>query len=119
MRGVPGQTGKFKEEADAHDICRAGVGGVRVRGFKNPLKSEHFPGFTPPPPPLAQPILVETLLLHSRANCHKLSMPLCQHGDLAGGVHMLTSKPGKVRFWWSVPSMLPRGGFQTNSIKRQ
>lgn len=30
MRGELEQTGKFKEETDAHDISRAEVGGVRV-----------------------------------------------------------------------------------------
>lgn len=54
MRGELEQTGQFKEETDAHDISRAEVGGVRVPGVPNPLKSEHFVGFTPypqhPPP---------------------------------------------------------------------
>lgn len=29
---MPGQTGQFKEEPDAHDLSRAEVGRVRVQG---------------------------------------------------------------------------------------
>lgn len=47
MRGVPGQTGQFKE-SKAHVVSRAEVSEVRLRGSQNPLESEHFTAFTHP-----------------------------------------------------------------------
>lgn len=40
-------------------------------------------------------------------------------GCLVGGVYMLTSQLARVRFWWSVPSLLPQGGktAQVNSLR--